>query len=594
MYFNFACPQCSKNLRVKEELAGRLARCPHCKNQVRIPEPTPPEPAGLPPLNSGGGFDLASLDFNAPAGGGFDPLAAPGPAASLPAAKPLGTMQPGGSLQPGSLSPAPVTQQAAKAATRPPKKKSSSSDDGTNVDLVWTAAIGLLFTVIFYAILAPIPKNYFRDLFFARGWVTVAEAYLMYWSITILLFKWRKFSKQQSSMLFDLLPESIGKDITQENLPQFAKNVQDIPVDPGASFLIRRVMRGLEHYSVRGSSGEVGTMLSSQSELDNAAVASSYSLLNVFIWAIPILGFIGTVQGLGDAVGGLSSSLEGASDVESIKKSLGGITGGLGVAFDTTLVALIMSLCLKFPASWLQKKEEDLLNWVEEYCNENLLKRLQDVGNEPATSSDAALQKAITAALAPHHAELRSWSAKLGEIGKRLTDEISQGWIGMQTDLQGKQAERLTELATAMSSLGELTQRVASTTDAIQSLQAQQANHFTANATALETQTQQIEQQAAEHTARIEAKLTEFAENSRQIVMQVAQHAAQTQQQIAQQAGAASEQIAGSLQQSTQSLERNFQLLQQAVSNLNVVLGELNGKQVVIETAAPKRKGWFG
>jgi len=416
----------------------------------------------------------------------------------------------------------------------------------------------------------------------------------MFWSITILIFKWRKFQKQQTSMLFDLLPESIGKDISQDNLAQFSKNVYDIPVDPGASFLIRRVMRGLEHYSVRGSSSEVGTMLSSQSELDNAAVGSSYSLLNVFIWAIPILGFIGTVQGLGDAVGGLSSSLEGAADVESIKKSLGGITGGLGVAFDTTLVALIMSLFLKFPASWLQKKEEDLLNWVEEYCNENLLKRLQDEGDEPASANDAHLQKAINTALAPHHAELRTWTVKLGEIGKRLTEDVSQGWSGMQTELQAKHTERLAELTVAIGQLGDVSARVATATDALSQLQHQQAEQFVATAEAVNSQETLIAQQGAEHATRVEARLAEFAEQSRLILTQVAQHAVQAQQVVSQQAGESSQQVTSSIQQATQTLERNFQLLQQAVSNMNDVLGQLNGKQVVIQSDAKKRRGWFG
>jgi hypothetical protein len=119
-------------------------------------------------------------------------------------------------------------------------------------------------------------------------------------------------------------------------------------------------------------------MLASQSEIDGAAVASSYALPNVFIWAIPILGFIGTVLGLGSAVAELSESLGGAESVDEIKVTLQNITANLGTAFDTTLIALIMALLLKFPTSSMQKAEEDLLNSVDEYCNENLLRRLND------------------------------------------------------------------------------------------------------------------------------------------------------------------------------------------------------------------------
>ena len=100
-------------------------------------------------------------------------------------------------------------------------------------------------------------------------------------------------------MLFDLLPDSLGRDITVESVDRFASGIRDLPVNPGSSFLVQRVLRGLEHFTVRRSASEVSTVLASQSELDSNAVSSSYALLNVFIWAIPILGFIGTVQGLG-------------------------------------------------------------------------------------------------------------------------------------------------------------------------------------------------------------------------------------------------------------------------------------------------------
>ena len=67
-----------------------------------------------------------------------------------------------------------------------------------------------------------------------------------------------------------------------------------------------------------------------------------------------------------------------AADIEKIKEQFGQVTGGLSEAFDTTLVSLIFSLFVMFPTSVMQKNEEDLLNKVDEYCNEYFLKRLQE------------------------------------------------------------------------------------------------------------------------------------------------------------------------------------------------------------------------
>ena len=102
---------------------------------------------------------------------------------------------------------------------------------------------------------------YFRDLFYDRGWVTVAETFLMFWSIAILVFKSVKLRRQRESMLFDLLPDSIGRDITVDNVGRFASGIRDLPVNPGSSFLVQRVLRGLEHFTVRRSASEVSTVL---------------------------------------------------------------------------------------------------------------------------------------------------------------------------------------------------------------------------------------------------------------------------------------------------------------------------------------------
>ncbi len=567
MYFNFPCSQCGKNLKVREELAGRKAKCPHCKASLIVPQPAPAPVDEFPPA-----LDLGSLNLNDPLAG-FSPTAT----ATAPAATTTGAGVTIAAAQPAA---AAKPQASASAGA-------SSQDDGTNVSLVVTMLVGFIATLAFYGVLYPVPPSYLRDLFYDRGWVTIAEAFLMFWAIAILIFKSAKLKKQRSSMLFDVLPDEISKDITVEKLGDFTSHVRSLPVKPGSSFLIQRVQRGLEHFGVRHSASEVGTMLTSQSEIDNASVASSYAMLNVFIWAIPILGFIGTVQGLGDAVGNLSSSLEGAADVESIKQSLGAITGGLGVAFDTTLVALIMALFLKLPASSLQKSEEDLLTSVDDYCNENLLKRLQEPGgNEaPADPAGRAMQKAIDAAMVPHHAELRSWNLRLKEIGKGLTDEVQQGWRALQAESQAAREAELAKLNEVVERLTATTAAVSETVEKVAALQQNQAEQFTATAAALDSQGEVLEQQTAEYQARAEAQLGAFLEQSRLAF-----------EPIAQQAEAVHHQVAASVAQSAASVEQSLANLQQAVMNLNDVLGQLGGQQVVIQSNGPppKRWGFFG
>lgn len=183
---------------------------------------------------------------------------------------------------------------------------------------------------------------------------------LMFWSFAILVMKSQQLARQRSAMLMDLLPTEISKEITLESLDKFVDHIHSLPSDARQSILVNRVLRGIEHFRVRKSAAETVTMMESQSAIDAANVAGSYTIVKVFIWAMPILGFIGTVMGVSTAIAGLSATLENASDVSAITTSMKGVFGGLGTAFDTTLLALVMSLIVKIPTSALQRSEDGL------------------------------------------------------------------------------------------------------------------------------------------------------------------------------------------------------------------------------------------
>ena len=103
---------------------------------------------------------------------------------------------------------------------------------------------------------------------------------------------------------------------------------------------------------------------------------SSYAAPKFIIWAIPVLGFVGTVLGISNGVQAFSSLIQNASDLEGLRESLKGVTYGLGQAFETTMIALCMSLLLMLIMSWLQRSEDRLLAAIDDYCMEHLLHKV--------------------------------------------------------------------------------------------------------------------------------------------------------------------------------------------------------------------------
>ena len=387
-----------------------------------------------------------------------------------------------------SVAPSKLKPSQSKSARR---GGATSFAEGTDVGMVVSGLLGAAIAAGLLLLLAPLWLMgwYWGELFYERGWVPFALLFLFGWAVAILLLKSRKLARQRACMLFDLLPNELAEEISLDTLDKFTAHIESLPVAPQSSFLINRVLRGLEHFRVRRSTPEAFSILASQSEIDANAVDSSYTLLKVFIWAIPILGFIGTVIGISAAVGGFSGSLDQAQDIAVLKESLNGVTGGLATAFDTTLIALVMSMLVMFPSSSLQKSEEDLLNWVDEYCNENLLKRLNDGASQrpvAAAPGDNGVAQAINAALAPHHAELQTWSKKLEAVGATVTQSVVEGWSNLNEQAVGDLQQRAAAAEAAKESAHALQQDLSSFLESASKQQNESATALAQSAGALQ------------------------------------------------------------------------------------------------------------
>jgi biopolymer transport protein ExbB/TolQ len=338
-------------------------------------------------------------------------------------------------------------------ARRNPQLRRTGPTDPT---LGLTGAAAALLTVLFYgAVVYPLSDTYLGQLFGARGSVPYGISFLSLWAAVVLALKYRSLLRQREALALDLLPRAVAERITPGDVPALVARLDALPGGAGRSLLAQRVRRALQHFEARRDAREVMDQLGSQAQSDADAVESSYSMVQVFIWAVPILGFIGTVLGIGAAVGGFSSSVGAAADLSLMKSSIGTVTTGLALAFDTTLLALVMSILIMFPASTLRKAEEDFLTDVEDYCDEHLVRRLDDGGRAEAADSarvDHAVREAVAHEMAGHHAELRSWLERLGQVGETITAHVVSGWekIDEMTRLrQDRQMDHLAQWAAA-------------------------------------------------------------------------------------------------------------------------------------------------
>ncbi|MCY3750741.1 MAG: MotA/TolQ/ExbB proton channel family protein, partial [Gammaproteobacteria bacterium] len=186
---------------------------------------------------------------------------------------------------------------------------------------------------------------------------------------------WVRFSQsnlelEQASRKY--LPEDDETVLRAQDLGPLYKNVLPGEGEP-IFFLQRLIKRCILQFQASRSVDQTNSLLNSSLELFQHELELKYNMLRYLVWLIPTLGFIGTVVGIVFA-------LDYAANVNNPQDPtlLAEVIGRLGVAFYTTLLALIQSALLVFGLHIAQGREEMSLNQSGQYCLDNLVNRLYE------------------------------------------------------------------------------------------------------------------------------------------------------------------------------------------------------------------------
>jgi biopolymer transport protein ExbB/TolQ len=144
--------------------------------------------------------------------------------------------------------------------------------------------------------------------------------------------------------------------------------------------LFSRIERCLSNLKNLGRVGDVDDILRSQADNDENYTESTYTLTKGFVWAIPVFGFIGTVLGLSEAIGKFGLVLGQGAEMDQLREALRGVTHGLSVAFETTLIGLVGAVTVQLLLNALRKQEEQFLDECNEYCHRNIISKLRTLG----------------------------------------------------------------------------------------------------------------------------------------------------------------------------------------------------------------------
>jgi biopolymer transport protein ExbB/TolQ len=251
----------------------------------------------------------------------------------------------------------------------------------TSPNKVLAFLIGMMLTIGFYVLIIYLQRwaelRWLTAMFLERGVCPYPTMFLFFWALAVLFLKWRKIAMQTETLALPLMPQEPDFVLTPDTARAVRDRVSALVDNPHRFILINRIDLALANLHNIGRTGDVATILKIQAENDEAQIASSYSLVNGFLWAIPVLGFIGTVLGLSQAIGAFTGTLEAGGDLDAIRQSLRMVTGGLSTAFETTLVALVCALILQLLVSVLQMRESEFLDACNDICHKHVAGKLR-------------------------------------------------------------------------------------------------------------------------------------------------------------------------------------------------------------------------
>lgn len=211
---------------------------------------------------------------------------------------------------------------------------------------------------------------------------------LMFWVLMILAYKYYLVQAEKSTLLREeryrggsgLLRYGTSGNITLSDAPETLAHLEDSleqQQEVKAQLLPHLLAKGLERFIYSGSIQEASDVVKARIDVAAERLDSELSIIRYIAWAIPSVGFIGTVRGIGAALAQADQALEG---------DISGVTSSLGLAFNSTLVALFISIFLMFFIHTLQSRQEGTILAIETFCREHLIDRLRI--QEPAPQVD--------------------------------------------------------------------------------------------------------------------------------------------------------------------------------------------------------------
>lgn len=189
-----------------------------------------------------------------------------------------------------------------------------------------------------------------------------------FWALIVMVRKGYLANKERTLVNKDLIGLREGMRVLPEDSREYLRHLDQLPLEARQSLLPRALYAALERFGATRSVTDASMAARNVCQMEADRMDTELSMTRFVAWAIPAIGFVGTVRGIGDSLQQAHKAIEG--DVT-------GVTAGLGVSFNSTLIALSLSIMVMFVLHQLQLVQERMVLDTEAFVDERLLRHLQ-------------------------------------------------------------------------------------------------------------------------------------------------------------------------------------------------------------------------
>jgi biopolymer transport protein ExbB/TolQ len=188
------------------------------------------------------------------------------------------------------------------------------------------------------------------------------------WALLILSYKGVLVRRERQLLERELIQVPEGIKVLPEDAKDYSRQLEALPPQDKPMLVVRALQRTLDRFSATRSIRDSAETSKSVCDSEADRLDSGLAMIRYIAWAIPAIGFIGTVRHIGDALLQAHKAVTG---------DISGVTSGLGIAFNATFVALLLTLILMFFLHQLQQSQEQFVHDTDHWIDQHLIRHMQ-------------------------------------------------------------------------------------------------------------------------------------------------------------------------------------------------------------------------